>query len=98
MSKRDILAFLLGAGITLAGVPIGLYSHHGLIGTAEAQQAASDEPLRQLILAIADALASVAVDSERTAVAHNATSDRVAGLAERLGNLEKRLTELEKKR
>ena len=102
MTKRDLLAALVGAMIALSVAAVGRYGHVDVAGPAQAQTKAPDgvsrDEVRYRVLAIAAALASVAVDGERTAVAHNATADRVADLAERLADLEKRVAELEKKR
>lgn len=104
MTSRDILAALAGALLALCVTAAGLHLDRGIVGPALAQpqtqapREMTTEQLRNMSVAIALALASVAVDGERTAVAQNNTSDRVADLAERLGNLEKRVAELEKKR
>jgi hypothetical protein len=100
MMARDILAFLAGAGITLAVVTMGPQTDRAAISQAHAQtqQEMLPDHVRYLLLALANAIASVAVDGERTAVALNATSDRLGVLADRLAGLEKRLADLEKKR
>ena len=98
MTRRDLLALLAGAGMALSVASIVLPPGTGGFGEARAQQQAMPEGLRLMTLALANALASVAVDGERTAVAHNQTADRVADLEMRLRQLEKRLADLEGKR
>jgi hypothetical protein len=102
MRRRDLLAAFAGAVLALSAVATGVYGP-GVLARAHAQTQAKTQDItrdeiRFRVLAIAAALASVAVDGERTAMAHNDTADRVADLAERLSALEKRLAELEKKR
>jgi hypothetical protein len=100
MTRRDLFALLAGACIALAAAAVLLPAGRAVVGQAQAQ-APHEPPLerqRQLVFAIGSALASIAVDGERTAVALNQTTDRVAELEARLKHLEKRLAELESKR
>ena len=98
MTRRDIIGLLAGAGIALAVAAILLPDDRRLVGQAQAQQDTASERQRHLMLAIANAIASVAVDGERTAMSLNQTADRVTDLEARLRHLEKRLAELESKR
>lgn len=95
MTGRLFTASILGAGALLvaaAAVPTP-----GLIGPASAQQAPAADQQRSLLLAIANAIASVAVDGERTAMAVNDASDRIVTLEERVRTLERRLVDMEKR-
>ena len=100
MTKRDIAAAIMGAGVALtvalALVPAG----RSLINPAyaQAQQSPTPEQLRFLVLAIANAIASIAVDGERAAMAVNEATDRIRSLEERQRDFEKRLAEMERKR
>ncbi len=98
MTRRDLMALLAGAGIALAVASVFLRPGVVGVGQAQAQQEMTPERLRLMTLALANALASVAVDGERTAVAHNQTVDRVAALEARVRLLEKRLADLESRR
>ena len=98
MTSRDLLASIIGAGIALVVALVWLPTDRGVVGMAHAQQDQLPERQRFLLLAIANAIASVAVDGERTALTANEATDQIKVLQERLGTLEKRLAELEKKR
>ena len=56
------------------------------------------EEHRLLLMAIASAVASVAVDSERNAIALTRAEDQVKVLQDRIARLEARLVALEKRR
>jgi hypothetical protein len=104
MTGRDILAAGIGAAIA-ASMMVALPSADRIMpAAAQAQQKAqpprelSQEELRLLVLAIARAIASIAVDSERAALGVNRNAEDMQTLKERLAVLEGRLAELEKKR
>jgi hypothetical protein len=97
MTGRDLAAAAIGAGLALA-MAIGAVDFRlHPFGEARAQAGEIESP-RQFMLAVAAALASVAVDSEKTAMKLNETGDSMGRLAERVADLEKRLAELERKR
>jgi hypothetical protein len=103
MTRRDIVALLAGAGIALASAAALLPAGRAAVGDALAQgnaQAGRDaatpaDRRGYLMLALANALASVAVDGERTAVSLNRTVDNVDELEARLASLERRVAALE---
>lgn len=108
MTRRDIAAAVMGAGAALI-VAMALPQTEGsLVSPAQAQtktqtqtqvqQNPSPEQLRFLILAIANAIASIAVDGERAAMAVNDATDQIKNLEGRLREMEKRLAALEAKR
>ncbi len=98
MTRRDLVASIIGAGIAMIVATAWPPVDRGIVGAAHAQQDPPAERQRFLILAIANAIASVAVDGERTAMAVNEATDQLKILQDRLASLEKRLAELEKKR
>jgi hypothetical protein len=98
MTSRDLVASIIGAGIGMVVALAWLPMERGIVGAAHAQRDQLPERQRFLVLAIANAIASVAVDGERTAMTANEAMDQIKLLQERLGSLEKRVTELEKKR
>jgi ubiquinone biosynthesis protein UbiJ len=89
---------LAGAIIALAMAAFILPPATGLAQPAQAQPQPLSNAQRYLPLALADSLASVAVDGERTAVALNNAVDEIKALQERVAKLEKRLAELDAKK
>jgi hypothetical protein len=98
MTKRDLGAAFLGACIALIVALALLAGDRGLTTPALAQANPVAEHQRLLLLALADAIASVAVDGERAALAVNEATDQIKSLQGRMKDLEKRLTELDKRR
>lgn len=98
MTRRDLTVAIVASGVTLA-VAIGyMAADRGLLSPAHAQQPSVPEQQRQLLLAVASAVASVAVDGERTAMTLNETRDELTAVRSQLRALEQRLGDLEKKR
>lgn len=102
MKSRDLFAASVGAAIAAAVFVLAPSISLTPAAFAQPQQRAQGQPApdsaRTLILAIASALASIAVDGERTAVALNEATDDMRALADRLSAAEKRLAALEAKR
>ena len=99
MRRREVMAFVLGAATALTAA-LGIASWDGrLIGVARAQdESMSSRQQYLLVLAIGNALSSLAVDSERTATGLNGVADRVMALEMRLRRAEKRIEDLERPR
>jgi hypothetical protein len=96
MSRGVVLAFFLGVAAAAIG---SIVWERLLVGTAHAQnEQMTGRQQYLLVLAIGNALSSLAVDSERTATSLNDVSDRVKALETRLRRAEKRVEELERMR
>ena len=96
MSRRVVLAFALGVATAAA---CSAAWEHLLVGIAHAQnEQMTGRQNYLLVLAIGNALSSLAVDSERTASGLNDVPDRVKALETRLRRAEKRVEELERMR
>ena len=99
MLRREVMAFVLGAATALTAT-LGIVSWDGrLINMAHAQnESMSSRQQYLLVLAIGNALSSLAVDSERTATGLNDVADRVKDLEIRLRQAERRIETLERNR
>lgn len=96
MSRRVVFAFLLG----VATASLGSITWERLfVGPAYAQKEPTSERQQYLlVLAIGNALSSLAVDSERTAANLNDVTDQVKALEGRLRQVERRIADLERTR
>ena len=105
MTGRDILAAAIGAAVAVSTITVIPHADRFFLAAAQAQPTRqapppelTQEQLRFLVLAIARAIASIAVDSERAALAVNRTAEDIQTVTERLADIERRLAEVEKKR
>jgi hypothetical protein len=92
------MVFVLGVAASLAAMHGAVLRDRLFVGPALAQKEPVDRQQYLLVLGIGNALASLAVDSERTALTLNETIDRVKTLDDRLQAAEKRIADLERKR
>ncbi|HKU94560.1 MAG TPA: hypothetical protein VJR58_04755 [Vineibacter sp.] len=96
MSRRVALAFVLGVAAASLG---SMAWERLLVVPAHAQkEPMSDRQHYLLVLAIGNALSSLAVDSERTATNLNDLTDQVKALEGRLRQAERRIGDLERTR
>jgi len=96
MSRRVVFAFVLGVATAALG---GVAWERVVVGPAHAQkEPASERQQYLLVLAIGNALSSLAVDSERTATNLNDLTDHVKTLEGRLRQVERRIADLERTR
>ncbi len=96
MSRRVLFAFVLGLATAIGG---GMAWEQLVVRPAHAQKESMSERQHYLlVLAIGNALSSLAVDSERTATRLNDVADQVTALEGRMRQMERRIADLERTR
>ena len=99
MTRREFAASIAGATAVLAITAALALAAAQLTPHAQAQQPRDSTDAERLLLrSIAGAMASIAVDGERTAVAVNDAVDQIKALQDRVAALEKKIAEMQAKR